>query len=227
MGIIDPLDLSQSSRHSFSTHKNMNHLTDPQLNEYLDGTLDAVTKRHCDEHLASCGSCRARLDELQDLFAELSSLAEARLPHDLTAKVLAGLPSKQPRTWTPAFAAQLGAALGASLWLSVQITKFVLPLVAALRPPQLRLPNVALSLPTFDLQWLALNLLRLAISIFQPAIPELRFAPPELPRLQIPSFDLISGGLSNLQLLSIAACISLLWIIGNFALLRVGKEVKS
>jgi hypothetical protein len=206
----------------------MKHLTDIQLNEYLDGTLDALTKRHCDKHLADCDSCRARLDELRSLFAELSTLPEARLPHDLTAKVLAGLPSKQqPRPWTPAFAAQLGAALGASLWLSVQVTKFILPLIAVFRLPRLSSPHISLSLPTLDLPRLTLDFLRFMISLLQPATPDLHFALPELPRLQIPSFDLTSGGLSNLQLISIAASVSLLWIIGNVALLRVGKEVKS
>lgn len=204
----------------------MKHLTDIQLNEYLDGTLDALTKRDCDKHLADCDPCRARLDELQSLFAKLSALPEARLPHDLTAKVLAGLPPKQPRLLTPAFAAQLGVALGALLWLSVQLARFALPKIAAFRLPQFNLFQVIPSLPSFNFQQLAFDLLRFAIPIFQSPIPQFRFALPELPRLQIPPFDLAAGGLSNLQLTSIAASISLLWIIGNVALLRGGKEGK-
>ena len=50
------------------------HLTDDQLNEYLD---EVTTERtHIEAHLSSCDECAARLSTLQNLFTELDSLPE-------------------------------------------------------------------------------------------------------------------------------------------------------
>ena len=197
----------------------MNHLTDSQLNEYLDGTLDALTKRHCDKHLADCASCRARLAELQSLFAELSALPEARLPHDLTAPVLAGL-RKPPRRWTPAFAAQLGAALGVFIWLATQLARLI-PSISAFRHQGLTIPTFQPSIPDFEIPD-PHSLLTIFYSLFSlPAFHPSSFLP-HLSPIHLPTFQL-----SSLNLAFISVSVSVLWIIGNAALLRVGKEVKS
>jgi len=57
------------------------HLTDEQLNEYLDNEI--VDRADIESHLASCGECAARLTALQTLFAELDSLPELELTRDL------------------------------------------------------------------------------------------------------------------------------------------------
>jgi len=72
----------------------MNHLSDEQLNEYLDGALDERLKQKVTSHLEQCFECRARLDELQWLFFHLASLQEVQIGHDLTPGVLAQLPTR-------------------------------------------------------------------------------------------------------------------------------------
>ncbi len=56
------------------------HLTDDQLNEYLD---EATTERaQIEAHLSSCDECAARLSTLQNVFTELDSLPELELTRD-------------------------------------------------------------------------------------------------------------------------------------------------
>ena len=79
----------------------MNHLSDSQLNEYLDGSLTEEARLAAGTHLESCADCRARLDELQFVFNCLSTLLEVQISHDLTPGILSQLPQKQSRVWTP------------------------------------------------------------------------------------------------------------------------------
>ena len=59
------------------------HLTDDQLNEYLD---EATTERvQIEAHLFSCDECAARFSTLQNVFTELDSLPELELTRDLAA----------------------------------------------------------------------------------------------------------------------------------------------
>ncbi len=51
------------------------HLTDEQLNEYLDNE-STDERAQIESHLSSCDECAARLSTLQNLFAELESLPE-------------------------------------------------------------------------------------------------------------------------------------------------------
>jgi anti-sigma factor RsiW len=53
------------------------HLTDEQLNEYLDN--ETTERAQIETHLASCADCAARLIALQVLFAEIESLPEVEL----------------------------------------------------------------------------------------------------------------------------------------------------
>ena len=43
----------------------MNHLTEFQLNEYLDGLLDPATQTAVEAHLTACNTCQAALNDLQ------------------------------------------------------------------------------------------------------------------------------------------------------------------
>ena len=116
----------------------MNHITDFQLNEYLDHALDEATQGQCDLHLSSCAECHARLEELKGLYSNLAELREVELSRDLTSSVLAHLPRVWSNLWTPAFAAQLGAALGMALFIAVEISQ-------SIRIPPL--PTSQISLP--------------------------------------------------------------------------------
>src|SRR5688572_23467881 len=64
----------------------MNHLSDEQLNEYLDHESQEGAK--IESHLADCDECGARLAALQALFTELDSLPDTALSIDLAPAVL-------------------------------------------------------------------------------------------------------------------------------------------
>ncbi|HQX01796.1 MAG TPA: hypothetical protein PLQ94_06780, partial [Anaerolineales bacterium] len=76
------------------------HLTDDQLNEYLD---EASNERvQIEAHLSSCDECVARLSTLQNLFTELDSLPELELTRDLAARFFPrpSLPAQLPKFLT-------------------------------------------------------------------------------------------------------------------------------
>lgn len=179
----------------------MKHLTDSQLNEYLDHALGKSTRREADLHLQSCAVCRARLDELQNVFTALTGLPEARPARDLSTSILSRLPQKQPRVWAPFFAAQVGAALGVFLWLSTQITKFIPASFSAFRLPSFTMPAFPFS-----------NLYSL-FSILHPLF-------------SIPTFNFPTFQLSIFNMIFIALSVSTLWVFGNAALLRNRQEVQ-
>ncbi|GAB4275031.1 MAG: hypothetical protein Kow0080_23950 [Candidatus Promineifilaceae bacterium] len=78
----------------------MNHLTDEQLNEYLDDMLAEAEKTAVEAHLHQCESCRAQLQALQVVFAALNEVAAVVLPVDVETAVLQNLPAS---TATPAW----------------------------------------------------------------------------------------------------------------------------
>ncbi len=63
------------------------HLTDEQLNEYLDHETNE--RAQIELHLATCGKCSARLAALQDLFSEIKSLPELELSRNVAVHFLA------------------------------------------------------------------------------------------------------------------------------------------
>jgi hypothetical protein len=188
----------------------MNHLTDSQLNEYLDNALDAAPRRGVQAHLQSCDDCRARLEEIQLVFDSLADLPEARLARDLSSSVLMQLPKRQTRVWTWAFAAQLGAALGALLWLSMEMAQSAPPLFSALRLPQFALPGPVSVISGFQLP--------APDSLF--IIPGLRFP---IPAFRLPVLDL---QLSTFNLVFLVTASLALWVIGNTTLLRDRMETR-
>ena len=74
----------------------MNHLDEYTLNEYIDRNLDEAALAEAETHLQTCVDCQTKLSELQNLFAELEELSEARLEHDLTSAILERLPDEEP-----------------------------------------------------------------------------------------------------------------------------------
>ena len=105
----------------------MNHISEFQLNEYLDHALPAEERSIVEPHIVSCDSCRARLDELLLVFNRLAELPDVQISHDLRPNILSRLPRIHNRLWTPFFAAQVGATLGIVIWLTTKaadLTKF-------------------------------------------------------------------------------------------------------
>ena len=172
------------------------HISDVQLNEYLDNEI--ADRTHIESHLASCGDCAARLTVLQSLFAELDSLPEATLSTDLAARFSSqGQLTPQLSRWLT-----LTATLQAALALIALI--IAAPFVLNLLPP-LETPSFTEVLIQLQSQWLTFFN---TFTNFQ--LPSL----PSLPPLQIPTLTL------SLAL----AFASLLWLVGNGLLLR--KQIR-
>ena len=168
------------------------HLTDDQLNEYLDN--ESTERAHIVSHLSSCGECAARLTALQALFAELDSLPEVELTHSIASRITlhTASPLQLPRWLT------LTATLQATFALIALI--IAAPFVLNLLPP-LETPSFTEVLIQLQSQWLTFFN---AITNYQ--LPKL----PQLPPLQIPTL--------TLSLALVFA--SLLWLVGNGLLLR-------
>ena len=104
------------------------HLTNEQLNEYLD---NASTERaFIESHLDSCDECAARLSTLQVLFGDLDSLPEVTLSRDIAARFRPrpSLPAQLPRWLTLTASLQAAAALVA-LIVAIPFFSIMLPKV--------------------------------------------------------------------------------------------------
>ena len=66
------------------------HISDVQLNEYLDNEIP--DRAQIELHLKSCEDCTARLTALLRLFDEVESLPELALSRDLAAHFTRALP---------------------------------------------------------------------------------------------------------------------------------------
>ena len=176
------------------------HLTDEQLNEYVDH--ESVERVQIEAHLSACDECAARLTALQSLFAEIESLPELELTRPIAAR-FAPTPSLTPKLprWLT-----LTATLQAAVALVVLIlaAPFVTNLLPAVQMPSLT--NVFLQLQSQWAAWLdPLSTLRLGSGqAFQ--MPTL----PQLPALEV----------SSLVITLTLAGVSMLWLVGNGLLLR-------
>jgi hypothetical protein len=176
------------------------HLTDEQLNEYLDHETNE--REQIELHLNSCNECSKRFSDLQNLFLELDSLPDLQLTRDLSTrfvstKLNASITSGQliqspPRWLTLTVFAQAALALIALIISIPVITTYV---------PQI--DSASLITPLFEIQNLWNTWLD-TLSTFQlPTIPEL-----PIPILEMSSLLLALAGFF------------VLWILGNGILLR-------
>ena len=106
------------------------HLTDDQLNEYLD--YETSERVLIETHLAACAECAARLTALQTLFAEIESLPELELTHSVAARFAPtpSLPPQLPRWLTLTATLQAALALVAAILAAPFITK-LMPVIGA------------------------------------------------------------------------------------------------
>jgi anti-sigma factor RsiW len=176
------------------------HLTDDQLNEYLDN--ESAERAQIEIHLSSCDECAARLTALQTLFAEIESLPKLELSHSIAARFTPtpSLPPQLPRWLTLTATLQAALALIAAIIAAPFITKLL---------PSLQIPSLTDGLLQLQTQWpMWLNQLSTLRLNSWPAfqLPTL----PQLPTLEIPSM------LIALTLVGV----SMLWLVGNGLLLR-------
>jgi len=172
------------------------HLTDEQLNEYLDNETNESAL--IDSHLSTCADCAARFSVLQGLFLEIGSLSELELTRSIASPLMlpANLPARLPRSLTLTVTLQAALAIVAVIAAAPFVMQFLSRYLA--RVPALSLANVILQLQTQWMVWLdTLSFVQL------PTIPE------------IPVVEL-----SSLFTMFTVIGVSLLWLIGNGLLLR-------
>jgi anti-sigma factor RsiW len=168
------------------------HLTDEQLNEYLDD--ESAERAQIEAHLSSCADCAARLTALQALFTEIVSLPELALSTNIAARFTPtpSLTTQLPR-WLPLTATLQAAAALIALIVAA-------PFVANLLP-EIESPSFTGIFIQIQSQWMAW--LDLLSTLQVPAFP------------QLPAFEI-----SSLVLTLTLAGASVLWLVGNGLLLR-------
>ena len=172
------------------------HLTDEQLNEYLDH--EASDRVQIELHVASCKDCSARLSALQDLFSEIESLPELELSPDFAVGFISSpnQPVPLPRSLTLTATLQAALAVLGTIAAAPFVMQFISSYVPNLSTPSL--VDVFMQLQNQWTVWLdALSTLP------TPTIPE------------IPAINV-----SSLFVMSTIIGVSLLWLVGNGLLLR-------
>jgi len=173
------------------------HLTDEQLNEYLDN--ETANRAEIETHLDSCDECAARLSALQALFADLDSLPEMTLSRDLAARFRPrpSLTVPQLPTWFTLTASLQAAAALVALIVAIPFFSIMLP--------QVEMPSFTTWF--FEIQSLGTSWLD-TISTFQ--MPT--FQPSSIPTLEMSTLFIA------------LAIVSIFWIFGNGLLLRKNRS---
>jgi hypothetical protein len=172
------------------------HLTDEQLNEYLDNGI--TNRTQVELHVSSCANCAERLSALRALFDEIESLPEIGLSENLAAPITRRVSGRAslPRSLRLTVTLQAATAIAAMIFAAPFVTQFISPYLLSFQAPSF--VDMFLQLQTQWATWLDM------LSQFQ--LPTL----PEIPVLQ----------LSSLFIMLAVASVSLLWLIGNGLLLR-------
>jgi len=175
------------------------HLTDDQLNEYLDN--ETTERSPIEAHLASCDECAARYSALKTLFAEIESLPDLALSSNLAARFTPtlNLNPQLPRWLTLTATLQTVLALIAIAFTAPSISRFLAPILQAYPMPSLN--TVALDLQINFAMWTE------TVRSFQlPALPS--------------GILTLPHGFSTLTLSVSVLGIFFIWILGNWWLLR-------
>ncbi len=199
----------------------MKHLSENQLNEYLDNILDNDSRQEAETHLASCVQCRAELTELETLFSTLGELPEIPITHDLTQNILARLSKKTqvPALWRqPAFVMQ-------SL-LTIALVAFSIPAFTSFFEEHILLWESSFTLPVITLPTLAETTAEFTELLawqfeFNYTLPELVIETPTMPTISSLPISPEPG-----IMLVLVAVATILWGFGNFSLLRNKPEAR-
>ena len=111
------------------------HLTDEQLNEYLDDEL--IDRAQAELHLSSCDDCTARLTALQALFNEIESLPELALSRDLSAPITRGISRRAvlPHSLGLTVTLQAALAIVAIIFAAPIVMQFISPYLTRIQMP--------------------------------------------------------------------------------------------
>jgi len=187
------------------------HLTETQLNEYLDQAMEEGERPGVEEHLATCDQCQVRLKALKTVFLVLEELPEVTPTRDLTSSVLAGLPVEKRE---PALLRQPAFLLQSTL--TILLLAVSMPILRGWGPrlstyidelvlPRIQIPSLLDMVSQLEAWQSQLNI----------AIPEWSFS--------LPSFN---SKQDARVVLALAISIAMLWMIGNLSLLRGRPESK-
>lgn len=176
----------------------MDHLSETQLNEYLDGLMEASAQPAIEAHLSECAVCRVRLADLQSVFLALAALPETPPERDLTPLILKNLPEHVfGLAWRLAFAVQAGMSLGLLLlifpWLTGRLDGLLPEWIGEIHLTELKVPYPGQ---------------------FHFSSPALHF--PAVPILALP-IPITPNNLPIWLILGVAA--ALLFVVGNFSLI--------
>jgi anti-sigma factor RsiW len=175
------------------------HLTDDQLNEYLDN--ESAKRVQIESHLSSCDECTARLAAFQSLFAEIESLPEMTLSKDIAARFTSppNLIPKLPRWLTLTAILQTALAVIAIILVAPYVTSLLAPY-----SQQYALPSVT------DV-WLDLQL---SFAIWMQSLGSV-----SLPEIPMDVFALPAEITPGILMTSVIG-MSLIWALGNWWLLH-------
>lgn len=170
------------------------HLTDEQLNEYLDNETNE--REQIELHLNTCHECSARFSDLQNLFLELDSLPDLQLTRDLSKRFN---PSRElirvPTRWF-------------NLTVFAQATIALVALIIAI-------PFIAIYLQQIDTTMLATSFAEVQ-TLWKTWLDVLSTFEFESTIFELPTLPIVE--MSSL-LISLAG-IFIVWIFGNGILLR-------
>ena len=187
------------------------HLTEAQLNQSLDQMLESRAQDDVEAHLAVCVQCRSQLKDLAYLFSTLADLPDLPLARDLTPGVLARLPVDQhvPAMWQkPVFIIQ---SLLAILFFMISMP-LLHRLVGSLSA--LGSEHLPLVLRSQSLSDLVSNMLPLLLWK-----PDINFTIPNL-SAYLPTLPVLPAETDINIILMLVISAGLLWLVGNFTLLR-------
>src|SRR5258708_7421741 len=217
---LDAADAAQATFIQTIESPEMNHLHETQLNEYLDNDLQPAARRAVDVHLQGCDECRANLNQLERLFLTLKNLPEIKLRHDLSDNILSKFSKRPAPLPTQTLAVQLGAVLGALVWLSMQLTRIPVHLISNFRFDRL-IPPYTAGFP--DFRTLILHP-PFTIANLQARVSDSAASKIKIPALRFPAIDfqllLHHLNLSAFNIAFIAISALMLWVFGNAFFLR-------
>lgn len=199
----------------------MNHLSESLLNQYLDLALGAAELRRIEVHLNECPDCSAKLEELRSMNSALMAYQEDPLPRDLTPLILGRLPERQSQAvFRLLLVAQAGVSVGLAFLLLInfhQTGSFQSLVDRLITPwPVLIIKANPLPWPTWS-----------AVIQGQTGWTDRLLSMPEGIASLNRSMNLgILLPARGLDLLLTGLVISVLWILGNTALLTRRKEVR-
>ena len=74
----------------------MSHISDADLQAYLDDEVVEAQRGSISDHLADCATCRVRLERFEKLYSRIESIQDGSIGIDLAPAVIARLSPRRP-----------------------------------------------------------------------------------------------------------------------------------